>query len=166
MNRKQWQFISGCVFIGMGWSAASAQVTNYNRLSLDEKVRLSTLIVMGTVTGQNEVAPFSTATRRAIVKVDTVLKGNAPEGEITIGYRSGDQWYDPNNKEWVRLQNEPIVVGKPCILFLRKAIQDAFAPVNWQMGTLPVDDVLLDPHRPALRLKKVSEPICRPPVRA
>ena len=123
---------------------------DYHRLSLDEKVRLSDLIVVGSATELNERPPFSTATRRAVIKVDKVLKGALPEGDITIGYRSGDEIYDVNNKERVRLVENPIEVGKPCILFLRKAVTGTYAPVNWQYGIIPLaDGKVTDPRWPS-----------------
>lgn len=137
-------------FFGLALGAAPLTVeAGYNRLSLDEKVRLSQAIIVGTAVSQSEHAPFSTAARKAVFKVDQVLKGSLPEGEITIGYRSGDEIYDVNNKETVRLPADPIVVGKPCILFLRPAVSGVFAPVNWQHGIIPIENGnVTDPRWP------------------
>lgn len=138
-----------CVGVAIGLLSANAQA-EYVRLSLDEKVRLSDLIVVGTATELSEHAPFSTAARKAVVKVDKVLKGTPPEGDITIGYRSGTEIYDVNNKERVRLPENPIEVGKPVIYFLRKAVSGAYAPVNWQYGILPIEDGnVADPRWPS-----------------
>ncbi len=138
-----------CVCLAVGLTAAWAQA-EYVRLSLDEKVRLSDLIIVGSATELSESAPFSTAARKAVLKVDKVLKGKAPEGDVVIGYRSGDEIYDVNNKERIRLPENPIEVGKPVILFLRKAVSGVFAPVNWQYGVLPIQDGnVADPRWPS-----------------
>lgn len=146
MSRDATRGLVAAVLVG---AAAGSARANYSRLSLDDKVRLSDLIVIGTASELSEIGPFSTAVRKAVIKVDRVFKGTPPADKVVIGYRSGDEVYDVNNKERVRLPADPIVDGGSVLLFLRRAVGDMYAPVNWQYGIYPIEDgKVVDPRWP------------------
>ncbi|MHC4698796.1 MAG: WD40 repeat domain-containing protein [Planctomycetota bacterium] len=85
--------------------ATSSALANHDRLSLDQKIRASDLVVVGTVSaidekpdGGSSFDPAETATRFATISIEKVLHGEA-EHTIKVGYRTE---YDHENDVYVR----------------------------------------------------------------
>ncbi|MCH7596648.1 MAG: hypothetical protein IID35_08830 [Planctomycetes bacterium] len=138
---------------------------DHERVSLDQKVRASDLIVIGTVSaiddveGQCPVAPPATsAAKVATIRIESVLKGRVDEETIKIGlptdYRAETFRNEVRKgRRKVILEPEPSGLGVQYLLFLRELSPPHFAAVNWQYGALRVaDGKVPDPRWPSKRV--------------
>lgn len=139
----------------------------HERVSLDQKVRVSDLIVIGTVSaiddveGQCPVAPPATsAAKVATIRIESVLKGRVDEETIKIGlptdYRAETFRNEVRKgRRKVVLEPEPSGLGVQYLLFLRELSSPHFAAVNWQYGVLRVTDGKVpDPRWPSKRVSR------------
>lgn len=118
----------------LGWA-------KHGPMEPEEKIRMSDLILVGTVTEVKEVsekaAPNTglaeTAHSAAVVKVERVIKGKLEAETVEVGFNT-DYACDTVSFE----------VGGKYVLFLRKLSRPLYATVNWQYGAKPVVEGKVD----------------------
>lgn len=135
---------------------SSGVLGQFERVSLDEKVRCSELVVIGTVTSVSDetrvfdaLDPAASAKKVAQVHVDKVLKGNARGETLHVGADS-DTKDDMARGVSASRSRILLAVGNQYIFFLRRTPAHYLACVNWKYGALEVvDGEVENPERPA-----------------
>lgn len=130
----------------------------HDRVSLDHKVGLSDLIVVGTVSAIDDAqepcpvaSPATTASKVAVIRIESVISGRTDQEVIKVcletDYDDENRWFDPGGMIPTLHNYETLLAPGRYLLFLRKLSPPFFATVNWRHGALRVSGGKVDDPR-------------------